>query len=160
LDEGRHLNNVHALSYFLQLHLVGRFFSSDAPLRLVSLVWAGIGLAAMSLWLVDECVPIRARQATILLLALNPFFWQYAIQVRFYALFFAATILAAWRFRCWQQNPNRRNVSLLLASLVLLCTSHLFGWLVVAAGVAAYVICLLSRRTLIIFAACAAAVLV
>lgn len=66
-----------------------------------------------------------------MLAGLNPFLLFYGFQIRFYSFFFAASILFVWRFRVTTKLLNWKNILLLGISLLLLLTSHLFGWLVV-----------------------------
>jgi hypothetical protein len=46
-------------------------------------------------------------------------------------MFFATSVLIAWRFDVWRKQHSLKNNSFLLMSVVLVCTSHLFSFLVV-----------------------------
>src|SRR5262249_6171860 len=130
--------NLHAVGYFAQLRLWKTFSGSDYFLRILSLTWTALGLHWLRRWLTTEQLPLDARRLILLLAATNAFLWLYAVQVRFYSFFLASAILATWRFRTWQQESSRRNVALLILSIVLLCTAHLFGWIMLGVLVLAW----------------------
>jgi hypothetical protein len=133
LFDAYHLTgNIHAIGYFSQLHLWNSIYDSDWFLRSLSLLWFGAGLYWLNAWLKDEQTLTETRIFTIWLALLNPFLWVYGFQIRFYAMFFAASILFVWRFRTWEKSPSPRNATILAASGVITLTSHLFGTLVLA----------------------------
>ncbi len=123
--------NLHAMSYFLSLRLWSSVSQQDWFLRTLSLLWLCAGLFWLDQWLAMERVPGGARKLVVWLAVLSPFLWWYGLQVRFYATFFAASILFAWRFRAWQAQPTVRNIVILLLGALLLLSSHLFGLLVI-----------------------------
>src|SRR5205814_540736 len=120
LEEARALSNHHAIAYFVQLKLWLLVSNADWFLRSLSLCWAALGAYWLNRWLADEQVSARGRRAVILLCLLNPFFWQYALQIRFYAVFLAASILALWRYRRFRQEASRQNLGWLILSALLL----------------------------------------
>jgi hypothetical protein len=131
LSDAHHLaGNIHAIGYFTQLYLWSSIFNSDWFLRILSILWLGAGLFWLNSWLKEEQISPQTRILTIGLALLNPFLWMYGFQIRFYAMFFAASILFIWRFRVAQQKPTSRNKFFLALSMVLLLTAHLFGLLV------------------------------
>ena len=133
LFESHHLLlNLHAIGYLSQLYFWSSISNSDAFLRILSLLWFGAGLHWLNAWLKDEQISSRVRIFTVWLALLNSFLWVYGFQIRFYAMFFAASILFIWRFRIWQKSPSSRSALLLALSGLLLITSHLFGALVLA----------------------------
>lgn len=132
LFDALHLTgNVHAIGYFAQLRLWLQLSGSDAWLRLLSLVWAGVALVCQSRWLEAEGLPPSVCRLAGALLAINPFFWQYAFQIRFYSFLLAASLLVFWRTALYHRSSSRRNLFWLLLSFALVVTSHLFGWMVV-----------------------------
>ncbi len=133
LLEAQHLGlNIQAIGYFIQLHFWNSIFQSDWFLRILSILWFGAGLYWLNDWLKSESIPNWVRTLIVWLALLNPFLWMYGFQIRFYAMFFATSILFVGRFRAWEKFPSRRNLLYLLLSLLLLMTSHLFGTLVLA----------------------------
>ena len=122
--------NLHAIGYFIQLNFWHRISNEDWFLRLLSVFWLGIGIFWFTRWLLFEKVNSKVIRLATVLLVINPFLWMYGFQIRFYSYFFATSILFVWRFRCWQEDRNHNNVSLLSISLLLLLTAHLFGFLV------------------------------
>lgn len=132
LFDAYHLSgNIHAIGYFSQLRLWNAISQQDWFLRTLSLIWLGAGLYWLDRWLRWEKIADRTRNLILWLAVLNPFLWVYGFQIRFYAMFFAASILFAWRFRAWGAHPSGRDLVYLLLSTLILLTSHLFGWLVV-----------------------------
>lgn len=122
--------NIHAFGYFLQLRIWSGFAESDFALRTLSVVWAAIALVSFKKWVDEAALPSDAVFLATALLAVNPFFWQYATQIRFYSLFMAASVLLYWRTGALISRPTGRNWFWFLAASVLLVTSHFFGWLV------------------------------
>lgn len=132
LVEAKHLlKNPQALGYFVQLNLWSQISNLDWFLRLLSVIWLCIGLFWFNRWLHFENLDQKTINYATMLAALNPFLLFYGFQIRFYSIFFAASILFVWRFRAITKVINKKNTLLLVVSLLLLLTSHLFGWLVV-----------------------------
>lgn len=125
------LGNIHAIGYFVQLNLWNKISNQDWFLRLLSILWLGLGIYWLNRWLRSEELETKIGNLVILLMVLNPFLWIYGFQVRFYAYFFAVSILFTWRFRIWLRIPNERNLFLMLLGMVLVLIAHLFGVLVV-----------------------------
>ncbi len=133
LFDSRHLSgNVHAVGYFSQLRAWSAISESDWFLRLLSALWFAAGLYWLRQWAKAEEIPHSIASFFLWLAVLNPFLWFYGLQIRFYAMFFAASVLFAWRLRALQKTKSKADALWLGASAVLLFTSHLFGWL--AAG--------------------------
>jgi hypothetical protein len=124
--------NLHAIGYNLQLNAWTRLFSSDALLRVLSAIWAAVSLAVFYRWLAAEQVPQITRRIAILLLAINPFFWQYALQIRFYSYFLAMSLLVFWRCAEVRRAPSEPNIAWFAMALLLVVTSHFFGLMVVS----------------------------
>jgi hypothetical protein len=136
LYESKHLTeNLHAIGYLFQLNLWNRISDQDWFLHCLSLIWFGVGVYWLNRWLSSEELPQKIIQLTVTLVILNPFLWIYGFQIRFYSYFFATSIFFIWRFRSWQQHPNRSSTFLLLLSAFLLLTAHLFGTLVLATAI-------------------------
>ncbi len=126
--------NLHAVGYFSQLKIWSWISGSDLWLRGLSLIWAAAGLwAFMKLGEKTE-LPRPVILNSGLLLAVNAFFLQYAFQVRFYALFAAASTLWFALLAGIVVRREKVNWVLLLFSALLLVSSHLFGWMVIAMG--------------------------
>jgi hypothetical protein len=133
LFESHHLTvNIHAIGYLSQLYFWSSIFGSDWFLRILSVLWFGVGLYWLNAWLKDEQISSPARTFVIWLALLNPFLWFYGFQIRFYAMFLTASILFVWRFRVWEKSSSFRHAIFLAISGLLLVTSHLFGALVLA----------------------------
>lgn len=124
--------NIHAIGYFFQLYIWSSILQSDWFLRMLSLIWFGAGLYWLNSWLKFEEIPNQPRTLIVWLALLNPFLWMYGLQIRFYAMFFASSILLISCFRAWQKHSSGRNTFYLLLSVLFLLTSHLFGALVLA----------------------------
>ena len=140
LFDAHHLTgNIHAIGYFAQLYLWSSISNSDWFLRILSILWFGAGLCWLNAWLKEESVLTHMRILIVWLALLNPFLWLYGFQIRFYAMFFATSVLFIWRFRVWEKSTSPRNVIFLAASGVLLLTSHLFGVLVLATALLHYI---------------------
>lgn len=131
-DSNHLAGNIHAIGYFSQLYLWNSISDSDWFLRLLSVLWFGAGLCWLNNWLKIQQISPQTRKLTIWLAVLNPFLWTYGLQIRFYAMFFASSILFVWRFRVWQMASSWKNLLYLLLSVLLLLTSHMFGVLVLA----------------------------
>ena len=133
INEAQHLaQNIHAIGYLFQLHFWSSIFRSDWWLRILSILWLGAGLFWLNQWLKKEQMLDQTRALIVWLALLNPFLWMYGFQVRFYAMFFATSILFIGCFRAWQKLSSGRNLTFLILSAILLITSHLFGVLVIA----------------------------
>jgi hypothetical protein len=152
--------NPHAIGYFVQLHFWRKLGDSDLFLRSLSLVWLILGLYWLHRWLLREQISLRAIHLTMVLAALNPYLWKYGTQIRFYTVFFAAAILTMWRFRVRQQEPRLRNTAWLALSSVLLCSAHLFGFLVLAVLLSTALWARPSRSRWVLYAAAAGVFLV
>lgn len=140
LFDSQHLKgNIHAIGYFIQLLLWSKISQVDWFLRLLSIFWFGLSLYWLKQWLDSENISERTRNITFWFALLNPFLWVYAFQIRFYAMFFATSILFVWRFRAWERYRTKQNLVYLVLSLFLLITSHLFGFLVVATVLVNYI---------------------
>lgn len=126
--------NIHAIGYFLQLRIWNSISNADAFLRILSLFWFLLSVYWLKKWLDFESISKDVQTWTVWLFLLNPFLWVYALQIRFYAFFLAASILFIWRLRLWRRIQTRRNLALFVVSVGLLLTSHLFGYLVAAIG--------------------------
>jgi len=131
LEAKQLISNPQAVGYFAQLNLWMRVLNQDWFLRILSLIWLGLGIYWLNKWLHFEKLPLKIVNLTILLVALNPFLWMYGFQIRFYSFFFAASLFWIWRFRVWQVQPNRRNFLFVLLGFFLIITSHLLSLLVV-----------------------------
>lgn len=132
LFEANHpLVNLHSIGYSLQLHYWSKLFVSDLALRSLSLIWAVVGLLWMERWLATEDVPRRLRLFAVVVVGVNPFFWQYAGQIRFYSFFLAAALLVFWRCAEVRRLNSARNWLYFLLACGLVASAHLFGWLVV-----------------------------
>ncbi len=131
LFDSQHLmGNLHAIGYYLQLNAWLYLFQSDLALRLLSIFWGFLSILFLERWLCAEHLPDGVRRLTLALFVLNPFFLQYALQVRFYSFFLACSLLSFWRFKEWENAPNRRSAVLLALSLFMTIISHFFGLLV------------------------------
>lgn len=147
LYESDHLaTNLHAIGYLAQLWLWKSVSDSDLFLRLLSLLWMAAGLYWLKRWLESEPLAANTRNLVLLLAVTNPFLWVYGVQVRFYAFFFATSILFIWRFREWQKEPTRRNLGLMALGAALMCTAHLFGFLVLGIALLSWLWGKLERR--------------
>src|SRR5574341_370767 len=134
LFDTHHLaGNIHAIGYFSQLYLLNSISNSDWFLRVFSVLWFGAGLYWLNAWLKDEEISSHTRRYVIWLALFNSFLWMYGFQIRFYAMFFAASVLFVGRYRIWEKSSSLRNSILLAASGLLLLSSHLFGALVLLA---------------------------
>ena len=139
LSESSHLlGNLHAIGYLSHLYLWSKLGQSDIFLRFLSFCWFAAGIFWLNRWLKLEQLSARTRFLVLWLAILNPFLWLYGLQIRFYAMFFAASCFFLWRFYIWNERHSIANALLLLLSVVFLVTSHLFGVLVSATTLAHY----------------------
>ncbi len=162
LGEARHLTGyIHPIGYYFQLYIWSSINQSDWFLRLLSVVWLGAGIYFLDQWLKFEEIPSQVGNLTIWLALLNPFLWFYGFQIRFYAMFFASSILFIWRFRAWQKQASGRYLFYLLLSALLLLTSNLFGTLVVGTVLLNYIwVKLGSKRWILAFVLAFAALVI
>ncbi len=127
-DANHLLGNIHAFGYFVQLHFWSRVFQSDMSLRALSVIWAGLSIVWFRKWLASENLPQSTQAFASLLLVLNPFFLQYAFQIRFYSYFLATALLVFWRAAELRRQPTKGNVAWLFLAFLLTGSSHFFGW--------------------------------
>ncbi len=138
LVESNHIfENLHAAGYFVQLKAWRVLSETDVWLRLLSVLWGAVTLAGC--WLIGKEADLSTRTTWhwCALLAINGFFLQYALQIRFYAFFLACSILFIWRGLAWSRRRSVSNFVWLCLTAILLVSSHLFGWLVLFIGVSA-----------------------
>jgi mannosyltransferase len=138
-DPSRHLGQVGLADggnfalYYLLLHVWLRFGSSDAYVRILSVIPAVIAVACIYI-LGRRLFGTRAGTIAAFALALNPFFIAYAQEARGYSLLLLLSIISTLFFvRLVQQRGSRLDVLLYVIASVLMVYTHLLGIFVLAA---------------------------
>jgi len=123
--------------YYLMLHMWLRFGTSDAYVRVLSVIPAVLAVACIFI-LGRQLFGTRSGAIAAFALALNPFFIAFAQEARGYSLLLLASIVSTLFFvRLVQRAGSSVDLLSYVAASVLMMYTHLFGIFVLAAQAAA-----------------------